>query len=61
MCCGQNSTVASENSNIESHEVFSCYYHDGKMNAQSGGFENHAAFKAYVHEMQEKIYDKFKG
>ena len=52
----KSSTVPSENSNIESHEVFFCYYPDGKMNVQSGGFENHDAFKEYVHEMQEKKY-----
>ena len=46
--------VTGENSNIETQELFSCYFPDGNMDEGKGGFENHEDFKTYVHGMQEK-------
>jgi len=49
--------VDSENSNVETHELFSCYFPDGATDEHSGGFENKAAFKEYVDEKVRNNFD----
>jgi hypothetical protein len=53
----RSTTVGSENANVESHEIFSCYYPDGGMDRHRGGFDDHESFKVFVDEMQKKNYD----
>ena len=49
--------VESENSNIESEEIFTCYYPDGATNPTNGGFSEPEGFKTYVEEMAQKGFD----
>ena len=52
-----STVVASENQNIESEELFKCYYPDGAMNENDGGFDDSEAFKSYVNEMKRDGFD----
>ena len=51
----RSKTVESENTNVETKEMFSCYFPEEGMDDQKGVFENNESFKVYVEEMQKKI------
>ena len=53
----RSTSVESENSNVESQEIFSCYFPDGGMDKYRGGFETHEEFKTFVNEMQKNNYN----
>lgn len=44
----------SEDSNIETSEVFSCYFPDYSTSNNNGGFEKPGEFKKFVEQMQEQ-------
>jgi Helitron helicase-like domain at N-terminus len=43
--------VSSVNQNLESEELFSCYYPDGTVNPRQGGFNNVNNFKAFINDL----------
>lgn len=49
--------VASTNQNLETEELFSCYYPDGAVNNRQGGFNSSADFKKYIGDMKERGFD----
>ncbi len=49
--------VDSENTNIETKELFTCYYPDGAATPTTGGFEQPEDFKKYVEDMAKSGYD----
>ena len=49
--------VESENTNIETKEIFTCYYPDGASTPTNGGFEKPEDFKQYVEDMAKSGYD----
>jgi hypothetical protein len=49
--------IASENENIEKEELFFCYYPDGAVNKQQGGFNNPADFRHYMDNMQRSRFE----
>ena len=50
----RSTEVESENSNVETEEIFTCYYPDGASNPTTGGFETPEAFKHYVEKMGQE-------
>ena len=53
----KSSEVASENTNIEETQLFRCFYPDGAINENAGGFDDNEAFREYVKKMQEQQYN----
>jgi hypothetical protein len=49
--------VNSENSNIETEEVFTCYYPDSSINRTEGGYDGHETFKDFVEKMHQSGAD----
>jgi hypothetical protein len=43
--------VSSVNQNLESKELFSCYFPDGTVNPRQGGFNNANNFKGFINEL----------
>ena len=46
-----------QDTNVETKEVFSCYFPDGAMENNNGGFDEPGAFKDFVYRMKEKNCD----
>ena len=46
-----SSEETSENENIERKELFTCYFPDGALDENLGGFDSREAFKAHVDKM----------
>ncbi len=42
----------SENTNMETNKMFSCYFPDRSTNTTAGGFDSPEAFKEFVEELQ---------
>jgi hypothetical protein len=47
----------SKNSNVETTELFSCYFPDGNTDEHTGGFDTQEEFKQYVDNMQRQNYN----
>jgi hypothetical protein len=53
----KSTEVASESANVESEELFACFYPDGATTNSSGGFDDPEAFKEYVTKMRESNFN----
>ena len=47
----------SENANVESREVFSCFFPEGSANETNGGFDNMDDFKKFVEEKEKSHFE----
>ena len=53
----QARTVKSGNANVESTEVFTCYYPEGNAEKESGGCDRESTFKDFAAKMASMNYD----
>ena len=49
--------VDSENSNLENHEMFSCFFPEGAANQHTGGFDSRETFQEFVEDMSKQNCD----